>query len=59
MTTFTSEDRQAAEQARPTTIIPGTIRPFLSTDMSDDRPFEVWDGERWVPITEYEAKKEK
>lgn len=57
MTTFTSEDRQAAEQARPQIAI-GTIRPYTEFD-EPDRPFEVWNGERWVLITEYQAKREK
>ncbi len=57
MTTFTSEDRQAAEQARPQIAI-GTIRPYTEFD-EPDRPFEIWNGERWVLITESITKEHK
>lgn len=46
MTTFTSDDREAAEQSRPIQITIGTIRN-LSTD-DEIRPFEIWNGEAWV-----------
>ena len=46
MTTFTSDDRKAAEQARPMETPIGTIRN-LTTD-NELRPFEVWNGEVWV-----------